>query len=118
MQSLDEASLNGDPGDYQLPTLDMLIGADDVCFESQSKEVRRKAKILERTFANFGFNVKVVEIETGPVIAQYEVELEAGLRLSKITGSGRRSGDRVAGAQRPDRGADTGQEHGGDRSSQ
>ncbi len=30
--------------------------------------------------------MKVVEIETGPVIAQYEVELEAGLRLSKITG--------------------------------
>ena len=29
--------------------------------------------------------MKVVEIETGPVIAQYEVELEAGLRLSKIT---------------------------------
>ncbi len=86
MQSLDEASLNGDPGDYQLPTLDLLIGAEEVCFESQSKEVRRKAKILERTFANFGFNVKVVEIETGPVIAQYEVELEAGLRLSKITG--------------------------------
>ena len=28
----------------------------------------------------------MVEIETGPVIAQYEVELEAGLRLSKITG--------------------------------
>ena len=27
-----------------------------------------------------------VEIETGPVIAQYEVQLEAGLRLSKITG--------------------------------
>ena len=60
--------------------------ADDVCFEAQTKEVRRKAKILERTFANFGFNVKVVEIETGPVIAQYEVELEAGLRLSQITG--------------------------------
>ncbi len=27
-----------------------------------------------------------MEIETGPVIAQFEVELEAGLRLSKITG--------------------------------
>jgi len=27
----------------------------------------------------------VVEIETGPVIAQYEVELEAGLRLAKIS---------------------------------
>jgi S-DNA-T family DNA segregation ATPase FtsK/SpoIIIE len=41
---------------------------------------------LEKTFKNFGFNVRVVEIETGPVIAQYEVQLEAGLRLSKISG--------------------------------
>ncbi len=86
MQSLDEASLASEKHDYQLPSLELLAEADDVCFESQNKEVRRKAKILERTFANFGFNVKVVEIETGPVIAQYEVELEAGLRLSRITG--------------------------------
>ena len=86
MQSLDEASLPSETHDYQLPSLDLLTEADDVCFEAQNKEVRRKAKILERTFANFGFNVKVVEIETGPVIAQYEVELEAGLRLSRITG--------------------------------
>ena len=86
MQSLDEASLTSETHDYQLPAIDLLTEADDVCFESQNKEVRRKAKILERTFANFGFNVKVVEIETGPVIAQYEVELEAGLRLSRITG--------------------------------
>ncbi|MHB8863600.1 MAG: FtsK/SpoIIIE family DNA translocase [Pirellulaceae bacterium] len=86
MQSLDEASLASDKQDYQLPSLDLLVEPDDICFESQSKEVRRKAKILERTFADFGFNVRVVEIETGPVIAQYEVELEAGLRLSRITG--------------------------------
>ncbi|MCH2126483.1 MAG: DNA translocase FtsK 4TM domain-containing protein, partial [Pirellulaceae bacterium] len=83
---LNEADRFDDPMDYELPDLDLLIEADDVCFESQAKEVRRKAKILERTFADFGFKVKVVEIETGPVIAQYEVQLEAGLRLSKITG--------------------------------
>ena len=41
--------------------------------------------MLEKTFADFGFNIRVVEIQTGPVIAQFEVELEAGLRLSKIT---------------------------------
>jgi S-DNA-T family DNA segregation ATPase FtsK/SpoIIIE len=86
MQCLDEASLTGDAEDYQLPTLDLLVEQDEICFDAQTKEVRRKAKILERTFANFGFHVKVVEIETGPVIAQYEVELEAGLRLSRITG--------------------------------
>ncbi|MGV3485772.1 MAG: DNA translocase FtsK, partial [Planctomycetaceae bacterium] len=72
--------------EYRLPSLELLDESDDICFEDQTVEVRRKAKILEQTFKNFGFNIRVVEIETGPVIAQYEVELEAGLRLSKITG--------------------------------
>lgn len=85
MTSLDAASVE-DPGDYELPELELLIEGDDVSFDDQVQEVRRKAKILEKTFADFGFKVRVVEIETGPVIAQYEVELEAGLRLSRITG--------------------------------
>jgi len=71
--------------DYELPPLDLLLQSDDVCYDDHEVEVRRKAKLLEKTFKNFGFNVKVVEIETGPVIAQYEIELEAGLRLAKIT---------------------------------
>jgi S-DNA-T family DNA segregation ATPase FtsK/SpoIIIE len=74
-----------DDADYELPNLDMLLPGESFSFEEQEKEVRRKAKILEKTFADFGFNVRVVEIQTGPVIAQFEVELEAGLRLSKIT---------------------------------
>ena len=86
IDQLNEAAQREDPKNYELPGLDLLIEGDDVCFEAQAKEVRRKAKILEKTFADFGFKVKVVEIETGPVIAQYEVQLEAGLRLSKITG--------------------------------
>ena len=69
-----------------MPGIDLLLPGETFCFEEQEKEVRRKAKILEKTFLDFGFNVRVVEIQTGPVIAQFEVELEAGLRLSKITG--------------------------------
>jgi len=72
--------------EYRLPNLELLDESDDICYDDQTAEVRRKARILEETFKNFGFNIRVVEIETGPVIAQYEVELEAGLRLSKITG--------------------------------
>lgn len=71
--------------DYELPPLDLLLEPENVSYEEHEKEVRRKARILEKTFKNFGFNVKVVEIENGPVIAQYEVQLEAGLRLAKIT---------------------------------
>ncbi len=72
--------------DYELPSPDLLLQTESFCFEEHEKQVRHKAKVLERTFGDFGFNVRVVEIQTGPVIAQFEVELEAGLRLSRITG--------------------------------
>ncbi len=85
MNALDAASRTEETPDYQLPPIDMLLESEPFAFEEQEKEVRRKAKLLEQAFANFGLNVRVVEIETGPVIAQFEVELEAGLRLSKIT---------------------------------
>ncbi|MCA9099880.1 MAG: DNA translocase FtsK [Planctomycetales bacterium] len=86
IEELEAASREEDPGDYEVPSTEMLLPAESVSLEAQERDIRRKAKILERTFSDFGFNVKVVEIETGPVIAQFEVELEAGLRLSKITG--------------------------------
>ncbi len=79
-------SLPGGMEDYRLPSIELLEQSDDICYEEQLHEVRRKAHVLEETFRDFGFNIRVVEIETGPVIAQYEIELEAGLRLSKITG--------------------------------
>ncbi len=85
MEELDAASRAEDPSEYELPSIELLMAGEEISYEEHEKEVRRQAKILEKTFLDFGFRVKVVEIETGPVIAQFEVELEAGLRLSKIT---------------------------------
>ncbi|MDA7980237.1 MAG: DNA translocase FtsK [Pirellulales bacterium] len=85
IEQLEAASRVDDDFDYELPSMDLLADSESSGYEEQEKDVRRKAQILERTFENFGFNIRVVEIETGPVIAQFEVELEAGLRLSRIT---------------------------------
>ena len=70
--------------DYELPSLELLLPAEQFQLDQQEQEVRDRARVLEKTFADFGFKVRVVEIETGPVISQYEIELEAGLRLAKI----------------------------------
>jgi S-DNA-T family DNA segregation ATPase FtsK/SpoIIIE len=86
IHEIEETAKQGEPADYELPGLDLLLPSEPFCFEEQEKDVRRKAKVLEKTFADFGFSIRVVEIQTGPVIAQFEVELEAGLRLSRITG--------------------------------
>ncbi len=86
MAQLEEASNQEDAQDYELPPLDILLEPDDFSFEEQRREISRKARILEKTFQDFNLEVRVVEVETGPVIAQYEVALKRGLRLSKITG--------------------------------
>ncbi len=72
------------PDHYVLPPLSLLLPGEPFCFDEHERDVRHKATILEKTFADFGYHVRVVEIQTGPVIAQFEVELEAGLRVSKI----------------------------------
>ncbi|MGE5191290.1 MAG: DNA translocase FtsK [Deltaproteobacteria bacterium] len=68
-----------------LPTADVLEPAEPFPFEVLAEKARAAAAVLEKTFQEFGLNVRVVEIDTGPVITQFELELEAGLRLSKVT---------------------------------
>ncbi len=47
--------------------------------------LRDRAALLEKTFTDFGLNVRVVGINTGPVVTQFELALETGLRLHKVT---------------------------------
>ncbi|QDT48345.1 DNA translocase FtsK [Symmachiella dynata] len=68
-----------------LPETSLLENADEFPFEYLSEKARKAAAVLERTFQEFGLNVRVSEIDTGPVITQFELELEKGLRLNKIT---------------------------------
>ena len=67
------------------PSPGILDVAEEFPYELLAKKARVAATVLEKTFKEFGLNVKVVEIDTGPVITQFELELEAGLRLSKVT---------------------------------
>lgn len=71
--------------DYELPPLSLLNDPDPFPVEDHAQKLREVAVLLEKTFADFGLTVKVVGIHTGPVITQYEVALDTGLRLSKVT---------------------------------
>ncbi|CAD77244.1 MAG TPA: DNA translocase FtsK [Rhodopirellula baltica] len=70
---------------YHLPSLELLEGSDGFDYEEQHAEALQKSAMLQQTIRSFGFNVTVTNVEIGPVIAQYELELERGLRLNKIT---------------------------------
>jgi S-DNA-T family DNA segregation ATPase FtsK/SpoIIIE len=71
--------------EYELPSLDLLDESEVVTVENQDEKLRDVAVLLEKTFKDFGLNIKVVGIHTGPVITQYEISLETGLRVTRVT---------------------------------
>jgi S-DNA-T family DNA segregation ATPase FtsK/SpoIIIE len=70
---------------YELPPLTLLADPDPFPAADHEQQLRDRAALLEKTFADFGLVVRVVGIHTGPVITQYEVSLDVGLRLNKVT---------------------------------
>jgi S-DNA-T family DNA segregation ATPase FtsK/SpoIIIE len=70
---------------YELPPLELLEDPLPFPYEEHDQHLRDTAALLEKTFNDFALNVHVVGINTGPVITQYEVALETGLRVNKVT---------------------------------
>ena len=64
--------------------MEMLEPPTSFPIQEHETKVHARAMLLERTLLDFGYQVRVVQIDTGPVITQFEIELEAGLRVSRI----------------------------------
>ncbi len=67
---------------YKLPSVDWLKRPSrSVVIED---DLKANSRILEETLRDFGVEVKVVEIEQGPVITRYEVLPAPGVKVTRI----------------------------------
>ena len=82
--SLHTASEERTQREYQLPDAELLEEPEDFNYDVLAKKARLAAATLEKTFQQFGLNVRVSEVDTGPVITQFELDLEPGLRVNKV----------------------------------
>lgn len=48
-------------------------------------DMKQNADIIEKTLESFGITAKVVEVNLGPAVTQYALEIALGTKLSKIT---------------------------------
>ncbi len=72
-------------GEYKLPSLD-LLDSPPPAQECQIKEdLTASSAILEDTLRDFGIEVRVSQVEKGPVITRYELEPSPGVKVNKIT---------------------------------
>ncbi len=71
--------------DYKLPSLKLLEEPQPFDYRAHDQQLRERGALLEKTFTDFDLNVQVVNINTGPVVTQFEIALEKGLRVHKVT---------------------------------
>jgi S-DNA-T family DNA segregation ATPase FtsK/SpoIIIE len=68
---------------WQPPSPDILDEVKDK--PADRGDIRENATIIERTLESFGISAKVVEVNLGPAVTQYALEIAMGTKLSKIT---------------------------------
>ena len=69
---------------YMYPPISLLKKPQNKNTHENQTEVKENVVILEQVFADFGVEGKVVAINIGPAVTQYEMEIKAGTKVSKI----------------------------------
>ncbi len=70
--------------EYCFPPIDLLKNPGRSAGDG-TLEMRENSKRLSETLASFKIEARIVNVTRGPSVTRYEVELEKGVRLSKLT---------------------------------
>lgn len=86
-EELEEKLVSNVPGEekvWKYPSLSILT--DDQIGKADRGDIKGNAAIIEKTLESFGITARVVEVNLGPAVTQYAIEVALGTKLSKITG--------------------------------
>ncbi len=86
MGSLSTNLITNIPGNtnvWEYPSLSLL--ASSLGQKADRGDMKNHAQIIEKTLESFGVSARVVEVNLGPAVTQYALEITMGTKLSKIT---------------------------------
>lgn len=85
-EPLEQKLVSNVPGEDKLwkyPSIDILSDAESG--KAERGDIKGNAAIIEKTLESFGITARVVEVNLGPAVTQYAIEVALGTKLSKIT---------------------------------
>lgn len=85
-EPLEQKLVSNIPGEetvWKYPTIDILGGTDGG--HADRGDIKGNAATIEKTLESFGITANVVEVNLGPAVTQYAIEVALGTKLSKIT---------------------------------
>lgn len=71
-------------GTYRIPSATLLTNPKKVDQSLLKQNLNKQAELLEETFASFGIEAKVGQINCGPTITSFEVHPAIGVKVQKI----------------------------------
>ena len=77
-------SENADHSSYQLPPVSFLRAGKKNQTDA-TEEIRFNRDRLNTALSSFGVNATIRDVTRGPTVTRYDLELEAGVKLNKIT---------------------------------
>lgn len=83
---LSSTTVTNDPNaaaSWEYPPISLLNDVSNT--KADAGDVRKNAGTIEMTLDSFGIKAHVVEVNVGPAVAQYALELAQGTKISKIT---------------------------------
>jgi len=85
-EPLEQKLVSNIPGEekiWKYPDLNLLTEGETG--KAERGDIRENAAIIEKLLDSFGITAKVVEVNMGPAVTQYALEVALGTKLSKIT---------------------------------
>lgn len=71
------------PKIWEYPPLSLI--ADSIGGKADRGDIKHNATVIEKTLESFGITARIAEVNTGPAVTQYALEIALGTKLSKIT---------------------------------
>ena len=71
--------------EYCFPPMDLLKRPARAAADG-TEEMRENSRRLNETLASFNIDAHIINVTRGPSVTRYEVELDKGVRLNKLTG--------------------------------
>lgn len=72
--------------EYKLPSIELLSKPKKKNLNVNKSKINETANVLKEVFHDFNIEGHVVTAHVGPAVTQYEMEIKAGTKLSKILG--------------------------------
>ncbi len=83
-EEVDQALHQAAPA-YEHPPLDLLRSGEEGDATGMANELRANQARLTDTIHSFGIDANIINVTRGPSVTRYELELDQGVRLNKLT---------------------------------